>query len=843
MDSNAIKINGYQIKDTLGHGGMATVYLAIQESFERKVAIKVMAEQLSSDPNFRDRFLQEAKIVSRLIHPNIVTVYDVGVTNNHHYLSMEYIEGVDLKEKLHSISLFHLIRVIKEVALALDYAGRKGYVHRDIKPENIMVNNEDGRAVLMDFGIAKAFDSISEMTQTGTAIGTPYYMSPEQAKGKEVDWRSDIYSLGIVFFQVLTSQLPYQGDSAVSVGIMHLTDPIPKLPDYMQAIFQPIIDKLMAKSPDERYQNGEDIIKALNAISDEQLAEINTEFTKEGHRDSGANINYNVSTPISSSGLTKVQRNSIDKDNQDDATKIINLAPNSSSQNKKSRAPFFITIMVMTLIVITTGDYFYNGDNSIMANLLPMSAAEKNAIEAANKEKAEKLKALKQQLANKKKLKIEKVKEQQEMASKLAILVNKANDLEPQLSTNNNVVDELYQTYQLISLLESKHPKAKQGFEKVKTVYLKIIEEQILNQQLELATKTLQKKLRAFPELANAEHIVSIQTRITTLNQITDLLAVAENHLSNNRLSGINDNNAHAVYQNILAIAPNNVKAQQGIMILNKKYHEIASKHIDNKQFQNALKYIKLGEDIYPASRTEFTILREKIDLQREKNAQLKVQEEKIQQLLARALLQEKSDNLIPPAKNNALSQYQTVLNYDSKNVIALKAITNIEQQLLSAIPTQISAQQYTKAQTSIDTALNHFPDSKLAKSQQTKLNNAIKQYKASQTPKIVSLIIKGQKFNKMTAQGNNKLKAERTIYLGFEFTNFAKKTTVLQAILYAGSRSDKLSTTPVIVSQKSGVKYFKISRPVSGFAEGGYYLDFVLKGEKISTNKFSIEN
>ena len=354
MDSNAIQINGYQIIDTLGHGGMATVYLAIQESFERKVAIKVMAEQLSADPTFRDRFLQEAKIVSRLIHPNIVTVYDVGVINNHHYLSMEYIEGVDLKEKLHSISLFHLIKVIKEVALALDYAGRKGYVHRDIKPENVMVNNEDGRAVLMDFGIAKAFDSISEMTQTGTAIGTPYYMSPEQAKGKEVDWRSDIYSLGIVFFQVLTGQLPYQGDSAVAVGIMHLTDPIPKLPEYLQTVFQPIIDKLMAKAPDERYQNGEDIIRKLNEISDDELTAINTEFTKEGHRDSGENINYSVSTPISNSGLTKVQRSKLSNDNQDDATQIINLAPaQQSGKGKSSRTLLFISV---ALFVLAIGD-------------------------------------------------------------------------------------------------------------------------------------------------------------------------------------------------------------------------------------------------------------------------------------------------------------------------------------------------------------------------------------------------------------------------------------------------------------------------------------------------------
>ena len=845
MDSNAIQINGYQIIDTLGHGGMATVYLAIQESFERKVAIKVMAEQLSVDPTFRDRFLQEAKIVSRLIHPNIVTVYDVGVINNHHYLSMEYIEGVDLKEKLHSISLFHLIKVIKEVALALDYAGRKGYVHRDIKPENVMVNNEDGRAVLMDFGIAKAFDSISEMTQTGTAIGTPYYMSPEQAKGKEVDWRSDIYSLGIVFFQVLTGQLPYQGDSAVAVGIMHLTDPIPKLPEYLQTVFQPIIDKLMAKAPDERYQNGEDIIRKLNEISDDELTAINTEFTKEGHRDSGENINYSVSTPISNSGLTKVQRSKLSNDNQDDATQIINLAPaQQSGKGKSSRTLLFISV---ALFVLAIGDYVVRGDDSITAQLLPMSSSEKKKNDETLNALLKSTQLIEQQLLNNKKLEAEKslVKEQEAMLiqSKLATLLGKVSVQEQQLTTNNDVIDELYQTYQLISLLENDHPKVVQGLEKIKAAYIEMIEEQILNQQLALATKTLQKKLRSFPELKNAEHILSIKTRITTLNQITDLLTQADNHLTNNNLSGNGDNNAHALYKKVLSIAPSNIKAQQGIVTISEKYHQTASEFAKNKQFKNALKHIELGENAHPESATNFVALRESINQQLKEVERNKALQAEVQQLLANALLQEKTGNIVPPTANNALSQYQNVLIHEPTNKKALRAIANIEKQLLSDMPAQISAQRYSKAQKTINTTLNYFPNSKLAKSQQVKLNIAIKKYKASQKPRISNLIIKGQDFTKMTKQSSNKLKAERTIYVGLEFTNFAKQTTVLQAILYAGSRSDKLSTTPVIITQSSGVKYFKISRPVAGFSEGGYYLDFILKNERISSNKFSIEN
>src|SRR5690606_23075971 len=168
--------------DTLGEGGMATVYLAIQESFEREVALKVMSTSLLKDPSFGERFLREARIVSRLVHPNIVTVYDLGVHEGNHYLSMEYVPGEDLKERRYELDMVQALGVVKDVARALDYAGRKGYVHRDVKPENIMLHAEDSRAVLMDFGIARATDVASGMTQTGTTMGTPHYMSPEQAK-------------------------------------------------------------------------------------------------------------------------------------------------------------------------------------------------------------------------------------------------------------------------------------------------------------------------------------------------------------------------------------------------------------------------------------------------------------------------------------------------------------------------------------------------------------------------------------------------------------------------------------------------------------------------------------
>ena len=271
-------IPGYTVKRLLGKGGMAHVYLAEQEVLERQVALKVMSKSVNEDPTFGKRFLSEAKIASRLVHPNIVTVYDMGVHEDAYYISMQYIEGHDLKKMRSELSISAKILAIKDIAKALSYAGGKGVVHRDIKPENIMLHRNDGRAVLTDFGIAKAAESDQSVTQTGMAIGTPHYMSPEQAKGKQVDPRSDIYSLGVVFYYLLTGRVPYDADSAVSIGIMHISNPVPVLPSGYEHL-QSLLDRMMAKKPDERYQSAEEVVNALDAV-DINILEHAVDFAK-----------------------------------------------------------------------------------------------------------------------------------------------------------------------------------------------------------------------------------------------------------------------------------------------------------------------------------------------------------------------------------------------------------------------------------------------------------------------------------------------------------------------------------------------------------------------------------
>jgi serine/threonine-protein kinase PpkA len=261
----ALTIPGFRVVRKLNQGGMATVYLAIQVSVGRPVALKIMSPQLSIDPSFGERFQREATIVGQLSHPHIVSIYDIGRVDNVHYIAMDYLPGGTLHELITSgLDEATALRVLKEIAGALDYAHEKGYVHRDIKPENILFRS-DQSAVLTDFGVARAAHTTGRMTQVGTMIGTPHYMSPEQAKGKTVDGRSDLYSLGIVFYEMLTGTLPFNAEETVAIALQHISAPIPRLPSHLKHC-QGILDNLLAKQPDQRFQRGRDLILAVDAL-------------------------------------------------------------------------------------------------------------------------------------------------------------------------------------------------------------------------------------------------------------------------------------------------------------------------------------------------------------------------------------------------------------------------------------------------------------------------------------------------------------------------------------------------------------------------------------------------
>lgn len=270
------EIPGYRIKKKLGEGGMANVYLGVQENLSRMVAVKVLNMGIFSSPRLAKRFVKEAKTLSQLVHPHIVTIYDVGKVDRNYYIVMEYLQD-SLKEvinKRRKIPPEESLPMVNQVADALFYAHENGIIHRDIKPDNILFR-KDGTPVVLDFGIAKHLDSDTKLTRTGISVGTPQYMSPEQCNAERVDGRSDIYSLGVVLFEMLTGKPPYVSTTTMGVVMQHLHDPVPKLPENLTA-YQPIIDKMMVKDRKRRLRSRNSLNNLIKELLNQNTERINT---------------------------------------------------------------------------------------------------------------------------------------------------------------------------------------------------------------------------------------------------------------------------------------------------------------------------------------------------------------------------------------------------------------------------------------------------------------------------------------------------------------------------------------------------------------------------------------
>jgi serine/threonine-protein kinase len=270
------RLGKYEVVERLGRGGMAEVYRAYHVSLDRYVAIKVLHAFLADDPEFKNRFEKEARNIARLKHANIVQVYDFenDTDSESYYMVMELVEGPTLKEQLFKLneqgtlmSLREALRIVRQAASALAYAHAQNMIHRDVKPANLMLDR-DNRVVLTDFGIAKIVTGV-QFTASGGMVGTPAYMAPEQGLGEAGDERSDLYSLGVILFQLVTGKLPYDAETPLAVILKHLNEPIPLArrinPDLPESIDK-IITRLMAKDPDERYQRAPELIADLERV-------------------------------------------------------------------------------------------------------------------------------------------------------------------------------------------------------------------------------------------------------------------------------------------------------------------------------------------------------------------------------------------------------------------------------------------------------------------------------------------------------------------------------------------------------------------------------------------------
>jgi serine/threonine-protein kinase PpkA len=440
-DSEFPSIPGYSLLRKLGHGGMATVYLAKAEKSGKRVAIKVMGMHLQ-DEAWAHRFIREAQVIAELSHPRIVPVYDVGEHEGQFYIAMQYCEGGSLKDRLkRGMNILESVGIVMQIAAGLDFAGEKGFVHRDIKPDNIMFS-PDGSPVILDFGIAKQTDATQDkMTKTGVVIGTTAYMSPEQAQGRDLDTRCDLYSLGVMFYEMLVGEVPYRGESDVETLIAHIRDPIPELPEQMSAL-QCVINKLLAKNPDDRYARGRELIAEISAI-EPHLRELiaasdvgDDNATLIAHRPlDDATQAIDNSAPHAATQM-RARTDSRQKiTSEEDLSKVLSSAKatiqNFSEESRKkrarkSRALFYGAAAIAIFAVASLGYYqFY---------LIPEQQREAEAQLAAGEQKK---------------------------AQHIATLFEEATELEGRISLGANADSEaLIQKYREILSLEPGHTEA-----------------------------------------------------------------------------------------------------------------------------------------------------------------------------------------------------------------------------------------------------------------------------------------------------------------------------------------------------------------------------------------------
>ncbi len=296
----------YELEKELGRGGMAIVFKARDKSLDREVSVKVLPFSLSFDAEFVERFQREARTSAKLEHPNIIPIYRVGKAGRVIFFVMKFLRGKPLSDVIEArgaLPVPEIKRVLIEAARALGYAHKHGIVHRDIKPDNIMFD-ELGQAIVTDFGIAKA-QSGARLTGTGMSIGTPHYMSPEQARAQTLDGRSDIYSLGVVAYQCLTGHVPFDGEDSFSIGYKHIMEelPTPELETADQRDVFAIIQNMMAKKAEDRYQTAEDLVAALEGsggVASAMMSDVATRPTTAigaGGKDQAA-IAAQATTPL-----------------------------------------------------------------------------------------------------------------------------------------------------------------------------------------------------------------------------------------------------------------------------------------------------------------------------------------------------------------------------------------------------------------------------------------------------------------------------------------------------------------------------------------------------------------
>lgn len=708
---SAIEIPGYKIIKTLGVGGQATVYLAIQQGFDREVALKIMSPALAADPTFGERFIREAKIVAKLSHARIVTVYDVGESGSFYYLAMEYMRGEELKTQIaKGIKVKDTLVIIAKIAQVLHFAHKKGYVHRDVKSENILFDDNQ-QPVLTDFGIAKASNSSTQMTQTGKLIGTPEYMSPEQCRGRKLDGRSDLYSLGIILYEMMTRKVPFTGQDSVSVCIQHVTKPIPHLPT-RHSHFQWLIDSLLAKNPDDRFQTGQELANAIKSF----LANGDT-----GNRAVSKTTQTNISQVFDEpSSVDEFDDESFEVNDDFDVDQRINVQPETKSR---------VTLITTSLLLVIAAGTGYLSRDSWLPPVQKALGVEWVKTDGDFKEQGSiKTKPASEEPLNSGSSDSKKVKN---ATDRVKILIQQANTLAQyspheltdiqqaldnlitakSLEPNNNDVTNTKNKIISIALQESVVSAEKNLFDNANQ-WLNLVQSADHDNSNLAATKQ-----RVVLIKQTYDHTLSDKEKQD--KQIANYLQLAEEALSENKLGAPSKDNAIYYYQAVLNLTPNDPRVKNGLNKVETKYIDLINQAVKKNKYAQAGRYLQELKNI-PLIRSDLFEIENKVSQARQKyNAQqkekqrlaavaaekqrlIKERQEKLADPLVQMQLQSNlqtaadlvtSGNLVEPNGNNALEKFQSALIIDPVDQTALNGVKNIEEMIITSIEVAISNQ------------------------------------------------------------------------------------------------------------------------------------------------------
>jgi serine/threonine-protein kinase PpkA len=545
-----IRVPGYRIEREIGRGGMATVYRAVQESLGRPVALKILTPTLSADPQFSERFIREGRTVAQLRHSHIVSVYDIGVAGDYHYIAMEYVDADNLKSRIQrGLSPKEALDITRKIALALGYAHAKGFVHRDVKPENILFR-EDGNPVLTDFGIAKTVGSTTRLTTTGISIGTPHYMSPEQVRGQPTDGRSDLYALGIVLYEMLTGKAPYRGKEAIAVAYSHVNDPLPELPAEFSRI-QPILSRLLAKDPGDRFPNAEALVAALDQLR---------------------KANQRRSTPASTGSRRMAQH----------------LPSRRLPAWMIGTAGAAGAVVVVAILALLWGRAPTTEEGAPspapVATAEPPEATPAPAADIARKPTTTGAAT-------------------GPAPSSVDDLLAQANRAMDEGRYIDPVGDNALEGFRSVLSREPGNPEARRGIEHIARHYLETAQTQLAETQLDEALANVDRGLAAapgHPQLLALKNSV-IEQRDTEMHQqdlatrIEDLLQHGNDNLKRGRLTRPARDNALADFQNALSLDPGNAEARRGIRAIADRYAALARSQLGKGNTDKAAGFAKQG--------------------------------------------------------------------------------------------------------------------------------------------------------------------------------------------------------------------------------------------------------